>query len=132
MTHPRKKKGARDLRIDADVFRWRFEPGAENSDLIVRHLGHGHATLTVTLQGWRDPWLCISGFTVTPTTPETLVLHTSARNEPAAVTPGFVARAIRRALALGWDPAKGSACARLTYRDRDFHGFALAEGACGW
>jgi hypothetical protein len=119
------------IHIDGNAFRWRFDPGAQDSELIVRHLGHEHAALAVTLPGWSDPWLCISGFTIMPTTPQTLVLHTSTRNEPAAITPGFVARAIRRTLALGWDPAHSTISVRLMYRDGEFHDFALAEAGHG-
>jgi hypothetical protein len=127
MTHPRKKKNAREIRIDGNVFRWRFSTGAESSEIVVRHLTRGEAALTLSLPGWRDPWLSLSGFTITKGPPETLQLHTSATNEPASITPGFVARAIRRALALGWEPARGSAFA-LTYQDGDFHAVGRDAG----
>jgi hypothetical protein len=78
--------------------RWRFAPGAVDS--VVTVVGRG-GRLTVTLYGWRDPWMALSGVAVVG---DTLTLTTAAVNDPPVIGPGFVQAAVVQALARGWDP----------------------------
>lgn len=100
------RRGFRTIVVGEHRLRWRFAPGAVDSALTV--VGPG-GRLTVTLRGWRDPWLALSGVTVDGAT---LSLATSAVNDPPIIGPGFVHAAVAHALAHGWDPqARGAAMA---------------------
>ncbi len=100
------RRGFRTIVVGEHRLRWRFAPGAVDS--VVTVVGRG-GRLTVTLYGWRDPWMALSGVVVVG---DTLTLTTAAVNDPPVIGPGFVQAAVVQALARGWDPqARGAAMA---------------------
>ena len=107
-------RGFRPIVVGAHRLRWRFAPGAVDSTLTV--VGPG-GRLVVTLVGWRDPWLTLTGATVDGAE---LVLTTAAVNDPPIVGPGFVRAAIEAALALGWAPAARGPGFDLAHREGQF------------
>jgi hypothetical protein len=106
MAYPKKVgRGAQALRrilVNGHAFRWRFQPGFEESVLTVCGEASSGRPLHIILRGWRDPWLNITGFVTDDS--GALVFSTKTSNEPAIVTPRFVREAILHGLALGWCP----------------------------
>jgi hypothetical protein len=106
MSYPRRvgrrAEALRSIRIGDRVFRWRFRPGAKESVLVLHGAVSFGQPLSVILDGWRDPWLDLSGFHFDEG--GGLQLATRTRNEPAIVTPKFVRAAILHALTSGWTP----------------------------
>jgi hypothetical protein len=105
MSHPKKKHGFKIIRVEEEMFRWRFYPGPTDSSLKLLGAISSGQPLEITLVGWRNPWFAISGFEIIEEGRE-LVLRTDAHNEPEIITPKFVREAILHALAHGWTPDK--------------------------
>jgi hypothetical protein len=115
MATPRKKKGFRTLTVEGVVYRWRLVTGQAASKLTIYGESSSSRRLLVELPGWRDPWLNLSGFTITG---ETLQLHSSAANEPALITNAFVRRAVLAGVKAGFDPERCDVT--MSYRDGAF------------
>lgn len=99
---PRRPRGFRRIVVRDVSFSWRFRPGPHDSTLVVVGPGASGCRLVVTLHGWKDPWLSLSGFQIVD---GVMQLYSSARNQPAVVAPAFVRAAIEHALDQGWDHA---------------------------
>jgi len=108
------RRSFRTIVIGEHRLRWRFAPGAVDS--VVTVVGRG-GRLTVTLYGWRDPWLALSGAAVVG---DTLTLATAAVNDPPVIGPGFVHAAVVQALARGWAPQVRGAAMALAHANGGF------------
>ena len=117
MTTPRRKKGFRTISVDGRGWRWRLEAG-QSGRLTVYGADSASARLVVELPGF-DPWLSISEVRVIG---RTLELSTSAKNEPALVTPAFVRAAILAGLAQGFRPELRGREFLLRFQDGAFSG----------
>ena len=117
MSHPKKRHGFRAISVKGSAFRWRFHPCADNSHMTVQSATSSGRQLSIVLTGWRDPWLCLSGFNRVE---GGLVLHTEAQNEPQVVTAKFAREAILHCLSAGWKPEERGPCLFCVYRGGAF------------
>ena len=105
MALPRKMHGFRRINLWSRVYRWRLQLSAEGITLAVVREEGGAARLVINLFSVRDPWL-----------------HAPQQrtNDPEIVTPTFVNRAMREALARGWLPDKRGPDFTPTYAEDAF------------
>jgi hypothetical protein len=115
--HPRRPKRFRRIVVRDVSFSWRFRPGPYDSVLVVVGPGASGCRLVVTLRGWKDPWLSLSGFQIVD---GKMQLYSSARNAPAVVAPAFVRVAIEHALDAGWNHGARAPDFALDSRDGVF------------
>jgi hypothetical protein len=101
MSYPEKRRGWRTITIDEHRYRWKPWPSSPNSRLEVTGIKKGCQRLEVTLFGWQDPWLAISGMKVDA---GGMTLFTDAANTPAVIASGFVRELIEFGLSQGWTP----------------------------
>ena len=110
--------GFRAISVGSRIYRWSFRTGAKHSTLVLYGSVSSGQPLSVVLLDWRDPWFCITGFTVDPN--NDVILNTCARNEPAIMTPKFVRSSILHSLANGWLPLKPKPRLFCVYREGNF------------
>jgi hypothetical protein len=114
MSYPRKRRGRRTITIDEHRYRWKLWPSSPNSRLEVTGIKNGCQRLEVTLFGWQDPWLAISGMKVEA---GGMTLFTDTANVPAVIASGFVRELIEFALSHGWTPEAPAVPLRVAYND---------------
>ena len=102
---PRKLHGFRRINLWSRVYRWRLQLSAERGKLTVVREEGGAARLVISLPSVWDPWL---------------YAPQQRTKDPEIVTPVFVNRAMREALARGWLPDKRSADFTLTFPEDAF------------
>jgi hypothetical protein len=106
MARPAKKRGFRPIKVANRSYRWKLTPGVSESLIHVTGAERKYPHLIVHLPDWRDPWHNLTGFHQEGTS---LILHTSAHNDPSIITPAFVRAAILYAISNGWDTDSATA-----------------------
>ena len=115
MGYASKKRDFKSIQVNTEKYRWCFRHGS----ITLQSMDSSARQLEIVLVGWRDPWLCITGFQISEDG-QTLQLQTDAVNEPQVVTAKFARQAISHGLEHGWNPDERGQRVYCAYKDLTF------------